>query len=132
MNLGDFFCLKLIKSHLNMRNLITNYIFEQCENFKKLAEKSSEKKLDPRAKVRNRGNCVFPAGKGKNKSQKDHFPINDADQARNALARASGLKKVPDWFNGSLKDLVAAVARKVHSAFPSIEVTEKSKEPGKG
>ena len=108
-------------------------LFEACEKFLKLAEtkKTKKKKLDPQAKVRSRGKCVFPANKGKNKSSKDHFPINDADQARNALARASQYDSVPEWYAGSLKELVAAVARKVHAEYPSIKVTEKGKKPGK-
>lgn len=107
-------------------------LYEACEKFLKLAKKEKEKKkLDPKAKVRSRGECVFPANKGKNKSSKDHFPINNVAQARNALARASQYDSVPEWYDGSLKDLVATVARKVHAKFPSIKVTEKGKKPGK-
>lgn len=86
---------------------------------------------DPKAKVRNRGTVVFPAESSKVKDDKDHFPINDADQARNALARANQFSSVPKWYNGSLQELVNAVARKVHSKYPSIKVTEEAKKPGK-
>jgi hypothetical protein len=106
-------------------------LFSQCDFFQKFASSKDATKLDPKANIRNRGKCVFPAGEGKNKSQKDHFPINDISQARNALARASGLTKAPDWFKGSLKDLVLSVTRKVHSEYPSIAITSKSKKPGK-
>lgn len=87
--------------------------------------------LDPKAKVRHRGKCVFPAESRRVKDKKDHFPINDADQARNALARANQYSKVPAWFDGTLAELAKAVANKVHKEYPSIEVTEKSKKPGK-
>lgn len=107
-------------------------LYEACSKFLKLAEKEKKSKLDSKAKLRNRGLCVFPANKGKNKSTKDRFPINDAAQARNALARANQYAEVPEWFDGSLKELVAMVARKVHKEYPSIKVTEKAKKPGKG
>ena len=90
-----------------------------------------EEEKDPKAKVRNRGTVVFPAESGKVKDDKDHFPINSAAQARNALARASQYKKVPKWYNGSLSSLVKAVQRKVKSKYSSIETTEKSAKPGK-
>ncbi|KKN67675.1 hypothetical protein LCGC14_0459340 [marine sediment metagenome] len=85
---------------------------------------------DPKAGVRNRGTVVFPASSSKD--DKDHFPINDAAQARNALARASQYDKVPDWYSGSLKSLVSKVRSTVKSKYPSIETTEKSEKPGKG
>jgi len=109
---------------------MVNDLLNKCDLFEKIA-KSNDKKLDPRAKVRSRGDCVFPASKGKNKSSKDHFPINSLAQARNALSRASQYDKVPEWFAGSLEELVRAVSRKVHQKYPSIKVTEKGKKPGK-
>ena len=84
---------------------------------------------DPKAKVRNRGTVVFPASSSKD--DKDHFPINDVGQARNALARASQYDKVPDWYNGSLQSLVSKVQSSVKSKYPSIETSEKSAKPGK-
>lgn len=104
-------------------------------SLKKLANefcKLTKIALDPKAKIRNRGKVVFPAESSKVNDDKDHYPINSIDQARNALQRASQYKKVPDWFNGSLKELVETVARKVKRHYPSIEVSEKSKKPGKG
>lgn len=85
---------------------------------------------DPKAKVRNRGTVVFPASSSKD--NKDHFPINDADQARNALARANQYSKVPDWYSGSLQSLVSKVRSAVKNKYPSIETSEKSEKPGKG
>ena len=106
------------------RELI-DIIAEAAEEFEKLAS-------DPKAKVRNRGTCVFPAEHPKVKDNKDHFPLNSESQARNALARASQYSSAPEWWAGSLKELVNAVARKVHSKYKGIKVTNKSKKPGKG
>lgn len=87
------------------------------------------KKLDPKAKARNRGTVCVPAEKAKDK--KDHFPINSEDQARNALARVNQYSSVPEWYSGSLQSLVDLVARKVKSKYPSIEVSKDAKKPGK-
>lgn len=93
------------------------------------AAKKEKKKLDPKAKVRNRGTVCIPAESAKDK--KDHFPINNEAQARNALARVNQFSKVPDWYSGSLQGLVSLVARKVKSKYPSIEVSKDAKKPGK-
>jgi hypothetical protein len=82
--------------------------------------------------VRNRGTCCLPAEHPKVKDDKDHYPINDEDQARNALARANQHKSSPSWFSGSTKELASIVSRCVKKKYPSIEVSEKSKKPGKG
>jgi hypothetical protein len=89
----------------------------------KTAAKKEKKKLDPKAKVRNRGTVCVPAEQAKDK--KDHFPINDADQARNALARVNQYNKVPEWYKGSLKGLQDLVSRKVHSKYPAIGKEDK-------
>lgn len=107
-------------------------LLQVSQEFKKLAAKKAKKKLDPKAKTRNRGTVVFPAESSKVKDSKDHFPINNEAQARNALARASQYSKAPPWYKGSLQSLVSAVQRKVHSKYKGIKVTEKSKKPGKG
>ena len=100
-----------------------SYSPEQLEkiatNFEILAAK---KKLDPKAKVRNRGTVCVPAESAKDK--KDHFPINDEGQARNALARVQQLSSAP-WYNGSLEGLKALVSRKVHSKYPGIGKSDK-------
>ena len=82
--------------------------------------------------MRNRGSVVFPAGSSSVKDNKDHYPINNINQARNALARASQHKSSPPWYSGSLSSLVSAVRRAVHSKYPKIKETEKSKNPKKG
>jgi len=107
-----------------------------AEDLKKIIQEEInivlKEKKDPGAKVRNRGTVVFPAGSSKVKDDKDHFPINSAAQARNALARASQYSSVPKWYKGSLDSLVKAVQRKVKSKYPSIDTSEKSAKPGKG
>ena len=108
-----------------------NEIAEAAEQFMKLAAKKDEK-LDPKAKVRNRGAVVFPADSPKVLDDKDHFPLNTENQARNALRRVNQYKKVPSWYKGTLQSLVSAVAKKVHSKYPEIEISEKSTKPGKG
>lgn len=87
------------------------------------AAKKEKKKLDPKAKVRNRGTVCVPAESAKDK--KDHFPINDEDQARNALARVHQYSSAPPWYSGSLKGLQDLVSRKVHSKYPGIGKSEK-------
>lgn len=83
------------------------------------AKKKEKKKLDPKAKVRNRGTVCVSAEQAKDK--KDHFPINDEGQARNALARVQQLSSAP-WYKGSLEGLKALVARKVKAKYPKIDV----------
>lgn len=87
---------------------------------------------NPEAKVRNRGNVVFPAESSSVKDNKDHFPINSESQARNALARASQYSSVPKWYTGTLDSLVGKVQSRVKGKYPSIETTKKSATPGRG
>ena len=101
-------------------------------NLYSLAEKYSEKSSkNSKAKVRNRGKCVFPAEHPKVKDNKDHFELNTIGQARNALARASQYSSAPTWYKGSLTSLVESVRKAVHKEYPSIELSEASKKPGK-
>jgi hypothetical protein len=107
--------------------------FDQIiDEISKLGAKEKAKKLDPKAKVRNRGKCVFPHDHPKVTDHASHFPITSESQARNALARASQFKSVPPWYKGSLSGLVSAVQRAVKSKYPGIKTTEKSKNPKKG
>lgn len=110
------------------KKILTLAIKLEAEAFQELAKtakKKEKKKLDPKAKVRNRGTVCVPAESAKDK--KDHFPINDEDQARNALARVHQYSSVPDWYSGSLKGLQALVARKVKAKYPKINVGGKDK-----
>ena len=91
-------------------------------------ERLDEKKKKPKS----RGDVVFPAESSKVKDNKDHFPINSANQARNALARASQYSSAPGWYDGSLTDLVKTVQRKVKKKYKSIDTTSASENPGKG
>lgn len=77
--------------------------------------------LDPKAKVRNRGDVVVPANQAKDK--KDHFPINNENQARNALARVNQYKKAPSWWSGSLESLKTKIKQAVKKKYPKINVT---------
>lgn len=88
-------------------------------------------KINPEAEVRNRGLVVFSSDSSLVNDKKDHFPINDENQARNALARASQYDTVPKWYEGTLKELVQKVHNKVKEEYPDIKVTEKSENPGK-
>lgn len=92
---------------------------------------NEKKEIDPKAEIRNRGKVVFDSECTKVTDNKDHFPINDVAQARNALARASQYKSVPTWYKGTLEELVKRVQNKVKKEYPSIEVTEKSEKLGK-
>jgi len=74
--------------------LATQFEALASESLVKEAKKKETKKLDPKAKVRNRGTACVPAESAKDK--KDHFPINNIDQARNALARVQHYSHVPE------------------------------------
>src|SRR5258708_26003925 len=101
---------------------------DKWEKYKKEKEDTNnakdKKKLDPSAKVRNRGPVCVPAEQAKDK--KDHFPINDEGQARSALSRVEGLTSAP-WYKGSLEGLRALVKRKVKAKYPKINVGGKDK-----
>ena len=86
----------------------------------------NENKKDPKAAVRNRGKVVFPAASKKVKDDKDHFPINDEGEARNALSRANQYDKAPSWFDGSKQELVDKVVSMVKNHYPSIDVSKDS------
>ena len=90
-----------------------------------------EAKEDPKAEVRNRPECIFDNTNPKVKDNKDHFPIDTEKRARNALAQANKFTEVPDWYSGSLTELVKTVAKAIKKKYPDIDVTEKSEKPGK-
>jgi len=105
-----------IIDHFDMTYQV-DLIYQAANNFFKLVKSE--------AKVRSRGTCVFPAESSSVKDNKDHFPINDENQARNALARVNQYSSAPDWYSGSLQSLINAVSRKVHGKYPSIEISKK-------
>ena len=90
----------------------------------KLFEEFEKGEFDPKAEVRHRGHCVLPAEDSKVKDNKDHFPINDKKQGRNALARVNQYKSAPKWFDGTLEELKDKVVDAVKDKFSSIEVDE--------
>lgn len=92
---------------------------------------AKDKKLDPKAKVRNRPSPIFDATHPKVTDNKDHFPIDTEARARNALARANQFKKAPSWWKGSLQELLNAVARAVKKHYKGIEVSKEATKPGK-
>ncbi len=105
---------------------------DEKEESEEEEEAVTEKKKNADAAIRNRGAVVFSANSPKVKDDKDHFPINNASQARNALARASQYSKKPEWYTGTLNELVSRVQKEVKANYPDIKVTDKSKNPGKG
>jgi len=100
-----------------------------CGNFENFAEEMFEKTAKKKkVKQRSRGKVVFEYNDKRLKDHsKDRFPINDEDQARNAVSRSHQYDKAPPWFRGSLKALQEAVARKVHKEYPSIEISSLKK-----
>lgn len=111
---------------LEIEKLAFNFCALAEQPFDKLAE--NKKKLDPKAKVRNRPSPGFPAENSKVKDKKDHFPLQDENQARNAWARAHQTGgKAPSWYKGSYSDFLSALKRKIKSKFPSIELKDSKK-----
>lgn len=92
-----------------------------------LTKEAKERMLDPKAKVRNRGTCVFPAGKGRNKSQKDRYPINTESQAKSALRYAVAQKSAP-WFSGTVEEMRKAVQSAVYRKYPGLKKRHKERE----
>ena len=88
-------------------------------------------KSDPKAKVRNKPSPVFDAKHPKVRDDKDHFPLGNENQARNAIARVNQYSAVPEWYSGSLKSLQNSVIRAVKSKYPTIEISEEAKKPKK-
>lgn len=103
-------------------------VAESLEEYTKLPINEAKKK-DPKAKVRNRGNVVFPAESNAVNDDKDHFPINSLAQARNAIARANQYSSSPKWYNGSLETLIKKVVGAVHKKYPSIKISKEAKKP---
>ena len=91
----------------------------------RLFEEFEKGEFDQKAEVRHRGHCVFPAEDKKVKDNKDHFPINDKKQGRNALARVNQYDKVPTWYDGTLTEMKEKVVKAVEDKFSSIDVDKK-------
>lgn len=80
--------------------------------------------------MRNKPAAVFDNKHSKVKDDKDHFPIDTIERARNALARSHQYSSAPSWWSGSLKELQNSVSRAVHSKYPSIKSEKKTKKAG--
>jgi hypothetical protein len=95
------------------------------ENTSVVEETIEEGKKDPKAKIRNKPNPVFDDKNPKVKDSKDHFPLKNLNQARNALARAGAFEKnPPKWYKGTLAQFKSRVRSAVKKAYPSIEVSK--------
>jgi len=102
---------------------------KKIKSFSNFLNESNKK--NPNAKVRNRGTVIFSSSSKVVTDDKDHFPINSAAQARNALARANQYSTKPKWYKGTLVSLVKKVASAVKRKYPSIDVSDAAKKPGK-
>jgi len=92
-----------------------------AECFDKLAKKDE-------IKARNRPKPVFQSTHPKVTDNKDHYPLGDENQARNAWARANQYNgKAPSWWSGSVSELKNAVKRKVKSLYPNIKISNDKK-----
>lgn len=98
---------------------------------KKSKNESEERAHNQKAATRNKGHVVFPAESPKVKDDKDHFPINTAGQARNAIARGNQFSSAPDWYKGSAQDLVNAIIRAVKKKYPDMEISKEAKKAKK-
>jgi len=83
---------------------------------------TGEKQKLIKDKEAEKGKIVFPFTNKKVNDNKDHFPINDSNQARNALARVFEYSTAPKWYDGSLSEVVEKVKSTVKKEYPSIEV----------
>jgi len=99
---------------------------EKCGSALVGADKAEVDSLqsEAKAKAKSRGACILPAEHAKVTDDKDHYPINSAAQARNALSRVGQHDSSPKWYNGSLASLQKMVKNAVKKAYPSIEVAE--------
>lgn len=76
------------------------------------------------------GEFIFPAGSKYVKDGDDHFPCANAKCARQAWSRVNQYDKAPSWFNGSLKQMMDMVAKRVEAK--GVDISEGSRSPGKG
>ncbi len=67
---------------------------------------------------------IFSSKDSKVNDSKDHFPINDIDQARNALIRVEEYQTVPKWYDGPLSEVVTKVKDTIKQTYSSLEVSD--------
>lgn len=75
-----------------------------------------------RIAAKSRGKCCLKKTHKLVNDGKDHYPIKNVSQARNALSRVMGHESVPPWFDGTLTQLRRIVKSRVHKEFGSIDV----------
>lgn len=95
--------------------------------FNSLQKLAKELKKDPKAAIRNKPDAIFGDKHPKVKDDKDHFPIDTAGRARNALAQVQKYTSAPSWWKGSLEELKNSVSKAVKKKYPSIDVGGKDK-----
>lgn len=78
--------------------------------------------------AKSRGEVVFTAGAERIKDNKDHFPINTLNQAKNALVRVAQYKSVPKWYDGPLSEVQDKVKAAVKKKYPEVEVSNETLE----
>lgn len=88
-----------------------------------------QKMAKEKPKYQKKGECIFSSDHPKVLDNKDHFPINTLDQARNALARVNQYEEAPPWYDGSLQSLLKTVVRAVQSKYEDMEVSEEASKP---
>lgn len=91
-----------------------------------------QKMAKEKTKSRTRPKPVFESTHPKVLDNKDHFPIDTAARARNALARVNQYDEAPPWWDGSLESLVSAVVRAVKKQYKDIDVSKAAEKPKKG
>ena len=97
-------------------------VYENDNSVAEMIINLAARKLDPKAKLRNRGDVVFPAESSDVKDKKDHFPINSRNQAQDALSRCSAYKSSPPWYKGTLAALQQKIRRAVHKKYPNMKI----------
>ncbi len=95
-----------------------------------IIEKVAEEKA--KTKSRTKPKPIFESIHPKVLDDKDHFPIDTVERARNALARVNQYEEAPPWYDGSLKSLVNTVVKAVHKKYPEIEASKAASKPKKG
>lgn len=67
---------------------------------------------------------IFASTNEKVNDKKNHFPINNKEEAKAALTRVAEYSTAPIWYNGALSEVVDKVKIEVQNKYPSIEVVE--------
>lgn len=101
---------------------------QAIEYYYQLASEGTVKK----ARKGESGNFIFGPDHPKVTDNKGHYPLTSEKQAHSALSYANRQTESPSWFSGTVQEFLNAVVRAVHKEYPSIEISEAAKHPGKG